>query len=359
MPLCVATFNVENLDEVPPRGLDFADRIHALRPLLLRLDADVLCLQEVNARHPTKHAPRTLGGLDRLLDGTPYASFGRVATERDGGGFFDVHNLVVLSRLPVRAHAQHWHDAVDPPLVALHGAGLGARRASWDRPVLEVTLDLPDGRALHVFDAHLRAPLAAPIDGEKLSGRLPWRTTSGWAEGYFVAAVKRTGQALELRLHVDRLARRRRARAHPRRGRSQRRPGRIAAPHPVRRPRRHGQPRAHRTAARPARDARARCSPPPRSSTRASRRLLLDHLLASPALAETHRATHVLSDGLADEALAVSPPPENSFHAPLVVPSWRSEDLAQRPGPSAKRCRSCRAWRSPARGATFALTHAF
>jgi endonuclease/exonuclease/phosphatase family metal-dependent hydrolase len=316
MPLRVATFNVENLDEVPPRGLDFADRIHALRPLLLRLDADVLCLQEVNARHPTKHAPRTLGGLDRLLDGTPYASFTRVATERDGGGFLDVHNLVVLSRLPVRAHAQHWHDAVAPPLVALRGAGVGARPASWDRPVLEVTLDLPDGRALHVFDAHLRAPLAARIEGEKLSAT-SWRTTSGWAEGYFVAAVKRTGQALELRLHVDRLldadARALILVAGDLNADLVESPLRILCAEPDDT----GNPALAGRRLIPL-ETRGPDPPPATSVIHKGRRLLLDHLLASPALAETHLATHVLSDGLADEALAVSPPP-GSFHAPLVV----------------------------------------
>ena len=30
-----------------------------------------------------------------------------------------------------------------------------------------------------------------------------WRTTSGWAEGYFISSLKRTAQALELRLLVD------------------------------------------------------------------------------------------------------------------------------------------------------------
>jgi endonuclease/exonuclease/phosphatase family metal-dependent hydrolase len=313
--LRIGTFNVENLDEVPPPGLAFADRIRALRPALLRLDADVLCLQEVNARHPTKHAPRTLGALDRVLSGTPYASFARVASEREGGGFFDVHNLVVLSRLPIRAHAQHWHDAVTPPVVKLRSEPPRARRIAWDRPVLEVTLELPHGRVLHVFDAHLRAPLAAAIEGQKLSAS-SWRTTSGWAEGYFVAALKRTGQALELRLHVDRLLN-----TDPRalilvagdlNADLRESPLRILCADPDDT----GNPDL---AARRLVPLEMRASDPrPASVIHRGQRRLLDHLLASPALAETHRATYLFSENLADEAFAPSPPP-GSFHAPLVA----------------------------------------
>src|SRR5690606_21607996 len=42
------------------------------------------------------------------------------------------------------------------------------------------------------------------IEGQKVSS-LVWRTTEGWAEGYYVAALKRAGQALELRRHIERI----------------------------------------------------------------------------------------------------------------------------------------------------------
>ena len=74
----------------------------------------------------------------------------------------------------------------------------------WDRPILETAHTLPDGRLLHVLNLHLRAPLAANIPGQK-SGPFAWRQSSAWAEGYFVAAMKRAGQALEARLVVERL----------------------------------------------------------------------------------------------------------------------------------------------------------
>ena len=74
----------------------------------------------------------------------------------------------------------------------------------FDRPLLYARLVLPAGQRLHIFNLHLRAPLAAPIAGQKQSP-LIWRSTQGWAEGFFLAAAKRAGQALEARLFVDRL----------------------------------------------------------------------------------------------------------------------------------------------------------
>ena len=111
----------------------------------------------------------------------------------------------MLSRLPILAEHQHWHDLVDAPIVRLTTTPQPRdERVRWDRPVLEVHLALPDGRPLIVFDVHLRAPLAARIEGQKLSP-LVWRTSEGWAEGYLLASIKRAGQALELRRRIDHL----------------------------------------------------------------------------------------------------------------------------------------------------------
>jgi endonuclease/exonuclease/phosphatase family metal-dependent hydrolase len=205
MRLRLATYNIESFggDSQP---IPLAARVANLRPKLEALDADVLCLQEVNAERRSKHGPRELGALDALLSGTRYATYERVTTHRDGGGPFDVHNLVVVSRFPVEASAQHLHDGVRPiESEIVRGMAPAERLAiGWDRPALEAALSLPDGRTLHVFDVHLRAPIAAAIAGQKLSGS-SWRSTQGWAEGFFAAAVKRAGQALEVRLRIDRL----------------------------------------------------------------------------------------------------------------------------------------------------------
>ncbi len=201
MRLRLATFNLENLD-ASRRGVPLEQRIAVLRPQLRALDADVLCLQEVSA-HARHDGRRALDALDRLLADTPYAGFARATTHAAGGGPADVHNLVVLSRWPIVATQQHLHDLVPPPTVHLRTTPTPQDVAvRWDRPLLEVHVDLPGPRPLVVWNAHLRAPLAAAIEGQKAAHQ--WLSSAAWAEGYLLATIKRVGQALELRHHVDR-----------------------------------------------------------------------------------------------------------------------------------------------------------
>jgi endonuclease/exonuclease/phosphatase family metal-dependent hydrolase len=194
----LATFNVENLGEGP--GL--AARIAVLRPQILRLDADILCLQEVDAARPLKAKPRVLAALDRLVADTPYAEFSRAVTHsaHPESGPMDVHNLVVLSRFPIRDVRQIWHETVPPPEAHLGPEG-AALALKWDRPLLAVTIDWK-GAALHVVNLHLRAALAAFVGGGK-TGPFSWGDIDRWADGYFAAAVKRVGQALETRRYVS------------------------------------------------------------------------------------------------------------------------------------------------------------
>lgn len=203
--LRIATFNMESLDDRCGDG-DFADRIAVLRPQMRRLRADVLCLQEINAHGPTKKGPRGLPALDRLLAGTEMEHFHRlVSMNRGGVRPSDRHNLVILSRFPILGHRQVWHDLVEPPHYRPATAQPrpdGAQPVEWDRPLLHARLALPGGRALHVVNVHLRAPRAAFLGGQKAEhGR--WHSVGGWAEGFFLAAVKQAGQALEARLVVE------------------------------------------------------------------------------------------------------------------------------------------------------------
>ncbi len=50
MRLRIATFNLENLDDKAEQKPKLAERIQVMRPQLIRLDADVLCLQEVHGQ---------------------------------------------------------------------------------------------------------------------------------------------------------------------------------------------------------------------------------------------------------------------------------------------------------------------
>jgi len=215
--LRIATFNLESLDDRPDLEVPLSARIRILRPQLQRLEADVLCLQEVNGQHPPGGGERRLLALDRLLAETPYAGYHRAVSPRVAGpeedaaaashGVDAVHNLVILSRFEIeRSEALH-HRLVLPPLYRSMTARPPEREPRpvvWDRPILHATLELPDGRRLHVVNLHLRAPLAAPIAGQKHDA-LRWKSISGWAEGFYIATMKRAGQALETRLLVERI----------------------------------------------------------------------------------------------------------------------------------------------------------
>ena len=77
--LRIATFNLENLDDKPGQRPTLDERIALMQPQLIRLDADILCLQEVNGQEETG-SPRRLLALQRLLEGTQYAAYHSVST---------------------------------------------------------------------------------------------------------------------------------------------------------------------------------------------------------------------------------------------------------------------------------------
>lgn len=199
MGLRLATYNLENLDDDQGSDLPLEERLPALRSALAELSADILCLQEVNAQKPPNQ-PRSLAALDRLVADTPYAGFHRAATTSASGDYpRDVHNLVILSRHPIQSMDQVAHRLV-PPVEWKWLQGGEAAPVTFERPILYVTIDV--GRPFHLLNLHLRAPLAAAVPGAK-SNPTSWRSVAGWAEGYFLSALKRSGQALEARLLAE------------------------------------------------------------------------------------------------------------------------------------------------------------
>jgi endonuclease/exonuclease/phosphatase family metal-dependent hydrolase len=197
----VATFNIESLD-TPVEA-----RIPVLRPALERLEADILCLQEVNGQRLPGRRERTLLALELVLEGTRYEAYHRVATRSQGReGVADVHNLVTLSRFPITGHQEILHDLVPPaeirPVTAVPPA-TQAMPIRFERPLLHAVV-AAGSEPLHIVNLHFRAPIASPIAGQK-AGPFTWKTVSGWAEGYYHSGLKRIAQALELRLFADRL----------------------------------------------------------------------------------------------------------------------------------------------------------
>lgn len=312
MAMRIATFNLENLDWAASRDAAFERRRAALLPLLTALSADAVCLQEVGAQKARKHAAREYLALDRLLAGTPYAGFHRAASVRPGHDApSDVHNLVILSRWPIRQARQIHHDIVarwswPPPRE--DDAAPEPVVIEWDRPLLHAAIELPNGGLLHLLNLHLRAPRPAPVATARGEG-----SSKSQVEGQFVAAQKREGQALEARLFVETIF--------------DAEPDALIAvcgdfnadehDAPTRLLR--GGDNELQQGARALAPLEERVDPPRRYTViHAGRPKLIDHVLASNALAARWRETRILNEGLVDEVYA-SEPILGSLHAPVVV----------------------------------------
>jgi endonuclease/exonuclease/phosphatase family metal-dependent hydrolase len=205
-PLRLATFNLENLDDKPgPHNPMLAERIRILRPQLLRLRADVLCLQEIHGQEQPGQ-PRDLLALKALIATTPYESYHLATTATAAGPPYDVRNLVVLSRFPILARQQLKNEAGAPSYqkVTAIPPETVARPVEWERPILYVKLDMGGGRVFHVANVHLKSKLPTEIPGQKVD-QYTWKSARAWAEGSFISAMKRVGQALEVRLLVEQI----------------------------------------------------------------------------------------------------------------------------------------------------------
>jgi endonuclease/exonuclease/phosphatase family metal-dependent hydrolase len=203
----IATFNVENLDDIADQTPTLAHRIAVMRPQLLRLKADVLCLQEVHGQE-TPNQPRKLLALEKLLEDTPYADFHKVSTvTAEGDQVYDVRNLVIVSRFEITDHAQWKHEFAPAPRyqkVTANPPEGEDKKITWERPILHAKIALPNGRTLDVVNLHLKSRIPSNVDGQKINN-YTWKTASGWAEGFFISSMKRVGQALETRMLVDKL----------------------------------------------------------------------------------------------------------------------------------------------------------
>jgi endonuclease/exonuclease/phosphatase family metal-dependent hydrolase len=203
----IATFNLENLDDETGQDPSLATRVAIMRPQLDRIAADILCLQEVHSQDSPQG--RTLAALDTLLAGTRYEAYERLTTTTTAAQLYQERNLVILSRFPFIAHArQTIRDSSGPrPAYRVATADPPDQTADpleWERPILYAQLDLGDGRLLHVLNVHLKSKLATDITGQKLDD-YTWKTPAAWAEGFFISSMKRVGQALQVRLELDRL----------------------------------------------------------------------------------------------------------------------------------------------------------
>lgn len=200
----IATFNLENFDDIPDKLPSVETRIAVMRPQLLRLKADVLCFQEVHGQEQPGQ-PRRLLALDKLLKDTPYEHYHRISTKTtDGSQVYDKRNLVIISRKNIESSEQIKHDYIDPPKYKKVTAipSEDAKDVEWERPILKAKINISAGKDLHILNLHLKSKLPSTINGQKKS-QYVWKNSSSWAEGYFLSSMKRVGQALEARKVID------------------------------------------------------------------------------------------------------------------------------------------------------------
>ena len=209
----IATFNIENLDDTPvaaddDRDATFDERAAILRPQLERLRADVLCLQEVHGQD-VDGEPRQLRALSRLLQGTSYERYEwRSTTLANGVDVERYRNLVTLIRpgYSFESADEILHDHVPPPQYnfVTDDEPDRVRDIKWERPLFYCIIVTPEGQRLHVLNAHYKSKLPTNIPGQRIN-TYKWRSSAGWAEGFFVSSMKRVGAALETRILVDQI----------------------------------------------------------------------------------------------------------------------------------------------------------
>jgi endonuclease/exonuclease/phosphatase family metal-dependent hydrolase len=202
----LATFNLENLDDQPNEKPTLAQRIALMRPQLLRVNAELLCLQEVNGQK--EQGVNRLRALEKLLKGTPYDGYNRVSTTTDEGSQpLDERNLVILSRFPILEYQQYKNKFAPPPsyrMVTAEPPQTEAQEITWERPILYAKIQLESDRLLHLVNVHLKSKIPTNVPGQKVND-FTWKTAAGWAEGSFISSLKRVGQALETRRLLDEL----------------------------------------------------------------------------------------------------------------------------------------------------------
>ena len=189
----VGTWNILNLE---PSSI-FQRRKKVIRQQLFRISADILLLQEVNS----------FTCLDEVLVGTLYEHYYRCFTTSptDPHQPLESHNLVILSRFPIIRYSSVKHMLAPQPLyrrMTTTPPDADSVEITWERPVLVCEIQVGSA-ILHILNVHLKSRHPSVIRGQMDKRTKKWMSASGWAEGAFVSALKRLGQATETRMVVD------------------------------------------------------------------------------------------------------------------------------------------------------------
>jgi endonuclease/exonuclease/phosphatase family metal-dependent hydrolase len=181
----VATYNIHR-----GRGLDGRTRLERIAAVLATIDADVVALQEVVGASPLK--PGQAAELGAALGmGWVMAPTRHLRTALFGN--------VVLSRLPVRQHAQHdltWHTC-EP------------------RNVQRVDIEVAS-HVLHLYNVHLgtallerrhqAARVATLVHDKRVTGpKIVLGDFNEWARGLATDILAQRLQSIDLRKHLRRV----------------------------------------------------------------------------------------------------------------------------------------------------------
>jgi endonuclease/exonuclease/phosphatase family metal-dependent hydrolase len=312
----LATFNIENLGRRGGDALTIEARRPTLQAQLARLDADILCLQEINAQEAKPGPARRLTDLDAVLTGTAYAAFHHACTLRKSGvGPLDIHNLVTLSRWPIRHTRQLWNDLFEAP--TYRRASGESATVPWDRPILQCDVDF-GGRADASCHQPSSAGAARGVHCRRETAFRRMEVGPGLGRRRLHHGGERAGQGLEVRVAVDRIfdadAEALIAVAGDFNAATREVPVRIVRGDPMET----GNPALAPRALVSLADAIGKDA---FTVVHGERRFMLDHILASRALALACRKIAVDNAALLDdtetEALAARRP--GSYHAPVVA----------------------------------------
>jgi len=207
MKIRIATFNLENLD-VTEEEPTLATRIEVLRPMLQRLDAGIICFQEIHGQD-TDNGERAHLALQQLLADTQYENYNISTTTLASGDMIQrERNLVTISQFPIEEDFQIKGELLPMPhyRAITETPQQDAEQIRIERPFLYSRINI-NGEMFHIINLHLKSRVPTRIDGQSFGAwyDTKWKTAAGWAEGYFISSMKRVGQSLEIRLFIDKL----------------------------------------------------------------------------------------------------------------------------------------------------------
>jgi len=148
-PVTVVSYNVDNFfgakDKIPQRGdrPKSAEAVTALAAAIHQVNADVLVLQEVQT-----------GGLLKEFNEKQLADMGYSRVVVDEAGDTRGLTLAVLSRYPVVQVVSHKEVPLD---ATLKGADAAKESNHFARDLFRVDVKLPSGKALTIYDLHLKS----------------------------------------------------------------------------------------------------------------------------------------------------------------------------------------------------------